>query len=181
MKTLDTQRLILRDWKKSDLDDFYEYAKVEGVGEMAGWPHHTNKEVSKTILDDFIKSGEVYAIVLKENNKIIGSIGIHTRKSNDAFNDKIQREIGYVLSKDYWGKGLIPEALNAVINYAFEDLGIEVLWCGHFDFNNRSRRVIEKCGFKFHSNGKYEANLLNKTFDEKIYLLTKDDYFNSTI
>ncbi len=52
---LKTRRLTLRPWRESDLDDFYEYASVDGVGEMAGWCHHTSKEESKEILDMFIR------------------------------------------------------------------------------------------------------------------------------
>ena len=58
------------------------------------------------------------------------------------------REIGYVLSRDYWGMGIMPEAVNAVINYLFNDLGLDFLTCGYYDFNRQSKRVQEKCGFK---------------------------------
>lgn len=70
MKTLETERLILRNFKESDLDDFYEYAKVPGVGENAGWPHHEDIESTKKILKDFIEKDEVYALVLKEKIKL---------------------------------------------------------------------------------------------------------------
>lgn len=74
---------------------------------MAGWPHHTDKEVSKTILNKFIKDDDVYALVLKENNKVIGSLGIHNRTMDENYKANIQREIGYVLSKTYWGNGFV--------------------------------------------------------------------------
>ena len=70
---LETERLILRGWKIEDLSDFYEYAKVDGVGEMAGWPHHNNTEESLKILNNFINNDRTFAIVYKENNKVIGS------------------------------------------------------------------------------------------------------------
>jgi ribosomal-protein-alanine N-acetyltransferase len=176
MKTLETQRLILRDWKEADLDDMYEYACVDGVGEMAGWPHHENKEVSKKILESFINKGDVYAIVLKEENKVIGSLGVHNKKIDSNYIAVNQRSLGYVLSKAYWGRGLMPEAVYDVINYAFEELNVDVLWCGHFVSNLQSKNVIEKSGFKFYCNGIYEASLLNKSYDEKKYIMTKNDY-----
>ena len=176
MKTLKTDRLILRLWKKSDLDDFFEYASVPGVGEMAGWPHHTDKEVSKGILQRFIDNGDVYAIVLKENKKVIGSLGIHDKSAASDFTAKSQRTIGFVLSKAYWGQGLTPEAVRAAIKYAFEKLRVDVLWCEHFDENLQSKRVIEKCGFVFYGKGVYEAPLLGKSFPEKKYIMTKNDY-----
>ena len=178
MKRLETERLIIRKWEKTDLDDFFEYASVAGVGERAGWPHHENIEVSRGILDNFIKDDGEYALVLKENNKVIGSLGIHERKKSEEYKNKIQREIGYVLSRDYWGQGLMPEAVKALIQYAFEELEVDILWCGHFISNSQSHRVIEKCGFEFHSNEIYKAELLNKTFDEKVYVLTKEKYNN---
>lgn len=76
-KTIETDRLILRAWKETDLDDFYEYASVEGVGEMAGWKHHESIDVTKKILQSFISEKNVFAIVYKENNKVIGSLGLH--------------------------------------------------------------------------------------------------------
>ena len=68
-KTLETKRLLLRPFKQSDLNDFYEYASVNGVGEMAGWCHHENIEKTQEILNLFINEDKVFAIVYKENNK----------------------------------------------------------------------------------------------------------------
>jgi len=175
MKTLETKRLILRLWKESDLDDLFEYASTPGVGEMAGWPHHTDKEVSRSILKSFIENGDVYAVVLKENDKVIGSLGIHNRTDPDYKAD-VQREIGYVLSKIYWGMGLAAEAVEEAIKYAFEELKADVLWCCHFTTNPQSKRVIEKTGFKFYRDGVFEAKLLGKVFDDKKYIITRSDY-----
>ena len=65
---LETDRLILREWEESDLNDFFEYASVDGVGQMAGWQPHKNIEESKFVLDMFIREGKTFAVVLKENN-----------------------------------------------------------------------------------------------------------------
>ena len=144
---LETDRLILRSFKESDLDDLYEYACVDGVGQMAGWEPHKNKEESKVILDMFIREKKVFA--LEFGGKVIGSLGIELYHEEDLpeFEDKKGREIGYVLSKEYWGLGLMPEALKRVIDYCFNDLSFDFLVCGHFVNNNQSRRVQEKCGF----------------------------------
>ena len=148
---LETERLILRPFKQSDLDDFHEYASVEGVGEMAGWKHHETKEHTQLILDKFISNDKTFAIVLKENNKLIGSLGIEEygmeEKLSEFFNYN-GREIGYVLSKDYWGKGIMPEAVKTVIDYLFNVKNLDFLTCGYYDFNIQSKRVQEKCGFK---------------------------------
>ncbi len=146
---LDTDRLRLRAFKLSDLDDLYEYASVPGVGELAGWSHHKDKEESLRILNMFIDGRSTFAICYQD--KVIGSIGIDRYGMEDKlseFYDYQGRELGFVLSKDYWGKGLMLEALQAVINYLFNDLNLDFLLCGHFITNNRSKRVQEKLGFK---------------------------------
>ena len=77
---LETDRLILREWKECDLNDFFEYASVDGVGQMAGWAPHENIEKSKLILDLFISEKKTLALELKENGKVIvpHSFGIET-------------------------------------------------------------------------------------------------------
>lgn len=147
---LESLRLILREFNLNDLDDFFDYASVPGVGEMAGWPHHENKDKSLEILKKFIEEKKTFAIVYKENNKVIGSLGVERynleEKLGEFFNYQ-GREIGYVLAKDYWGKGLMPEAVKLVIDYLFNELHYDFLLCGYYDFNSQSRRVQEKCGF----------------------------------
>ena len=75
-KVIETERLILRPFRQTDLEDFYEYASVEGVGEMAGWKHHESIAESQSIMNSFISNDKVFAICLKENNKVIGTVGI---------------------------------------------------------------------------------------------------------
>ena len=148
---IETERLILRGFKESDLADFYEYASVDGVGEMAGWRHHESIERTREILDLFINEDKTFAIILRENNKVIGSLGVEEYGREEAlseFYDYNGREIGFVLSRDYWGRGIMPEAVGAVIDYLFCVLNLDFLTCGHYDFNLQSKRVQEKCGFK---------------------------------
>ena len=77
-------------------------------------------------------------------------MGLEPRDAENGLSAHLQgREVGYVLSKAYWGKGLMTEAVKAVISYCFEMLDFDYLTCAHFNYNDRSRRVIEKCGFKF--------------------------------
>ena len=150
-KQIETERLILRPFFESDLKDFNEYASVDGVGEMAGWSHHQSIEESKEILEKFIKVDEDFAICLKENGKVIGSFGVMEYGLEDKlteFDGYRGREIGFVLSKDYWGKGLMPEAVKAVMDYLFNELDFDFLLCGYYNFNFQSKKVQEKLGFK---------------------------------
>ena len=154
---LTTDRLVLRPWRESDLQDFYAYARVEGVGQMAGWTPHRNLEESRTILAHFIKGKHVFALELQ--GKAIGSLGIE-EYNEDNYPELAAlhgREIGYVLSKEYWGQGLMPEAVQAVIHYLFDVVGLDFVIVGNFDHNKQSRRVIEKCGFRYIKTTKYET------------------------
>ena len=150
-----TQRLILRPFRLSDLDDFYEYAKVEGVGEMAGWIHHENKDVSKGVLDHFIEGKHTFA--LEYNLKVIGSLGIefYNEQLFPEFDNYLGREIGFVLSKDYWGNGLMREACEAVIKYLFHIENLDFILCAHFDDNMRSMKLQQRLGFKEIKRTKY--------------------------
>lgn len=170
---IETERLILRPWHKEDLQDFYEYASVPGVGEMAGWKHHESIDKSEEILKLFIEGKSTFAVQYKENKKVIGSLGIHGSwtSKDEKYAHLNSKEIGYVLSKKYWGKGLMAEAVKAVINYCFKELGLEALTICHFVENIQSKRVIEKCGFEFVKYDKYYAKGLEKEFDEMQYIL----------
>lgn len=146
---IETSRLVLRPWRETDLADLYEYASVPGVGEMAGWCHHKSIDETQKIIQMFMDEKEVLAIELKDCGKVIGSLGIHNNDHDHVGAEFLGREVGYVLSKDYWGKGLVPEAVQGVIKYCFDVLQYDYLLCGHFSWNNQSRRVIEKCGFSY--------------------------------
>lgn len=167
---LETPRLILRAWREADLEDFYEYASVDGVGQMAGWQPHQSIAESEKILKLFIAHKKTLALELKENGKTIGSIGLEELENLDESYDALQgREIGYVLSKDYWGRGLMPEAVRAVINYCFSVLDYDFLTCGHFAWNSQSRRVIEKCGFRYLKNISFETRM-GTAEESKLYI-----------
>lgn len=147
--TLTTARLILRPWQETDLNDLYTYACVDGVGQMAGWLPHESIETSRRILDSFIKHKKTFAI--EYSGRVIGSLGIELyNEENYPELAALQgREIGYVLSKDFWGQGLMPEAVKAVITYLFEEENLDFILVGHFTWNRQSARVIEKCSFSY--------------------------------
>lgn len=159
-----TERLLLRPFAQADLDDFYEYAKVEGVGEAAGWVHHQSIEETKKVLSLFIKEKKTLAIVEQTTGKVIGSLGLEHCDSclPDKFSSLRGREIGYVLAKDKWGQGYMSEAVKAVVTFCFLVLKFDFLSVEHNVKNVKSRRVIEKTGFSF----LFEREL--KTFDDRV-------------
>lgn len=173
--TLRTDRLILRPWKETDLDDFYEYASVDGVGQMAGWKPHADKDESRKILQQFIEHKKTFA--LEYQGKVIGSLGIekYNEERYSDFEEKKCREIGYVLSKDYWGRGLMPEAVKEAVRYLFRDVGLDVIFCGHFLSNSWSARVQEKCGFKHYVYGQFKTKM-GTVEEHETNILTKKEW-----
>ena len=174
---LETERLILRPWTEDDAEECYKYAKDPLVGPIAGWPEHTSVENSRQIIRDVLSDSETYAIVLKETGLPIGSIGLHD--SNLVESDK-EKELGYWIGVPYWGQGMIPEAAREILRHAFEDLGLERVWCGYYDGNEKSRRVQEKLGFKFHRViENVPVPLLGETRRDHVSLMTKKEWMNA--
>jgi [ribosomal protein S5]-alanine N-acetyltransferase len=178
MERLETERLIIREWREEDYLDLFEYASDERVGPNAGWPVHKDTEESKSIIKMFIKNNDSYAVVLKSEDKVIGGVGLHNRTPDESLKDLKQREIGYVLNPKYWGQGFVPEAAQALIKYGFEAMNLDLIWCGHYDFNMRSRRVVEKCGFNYRFNRDVTLTLLdNKVVNELFYNISREEYY----
>ncbi len=174
MKTLETRRLLLREWRDDDANDVYAYASGEKVGPMAGWKPHESVEETESLLKMFREQDETWALELKETGKVVGSLGLHKSAKPGVDYD---RELGYVLAEPYWGRGLIPEAARRAIEFAFEDLKIDTLLVSHFPFNFQSKKVIEKLGFEYcarleNSWTRYDGVAL----DEIVYLMTKQRY-----
>lgn len=171
---LTTARLTLRPWKQEDLQDFFEYASVECVGQMAGWLPHKEMTDTQKILDSFISKRKTFA--LEYQGKVIGSLGIeeYDEKESPELDSMNARALGFVLSKDFWGRGLMPEAVKAVIQWLFEVQKLDAIICAHFDWNTQSARVQRKCGFHFFkesiyktSYGSVEKDIINIIYREE--------------
>ena len=171
---LQTERLILRPWCEDDAEDLYTYACDPEVGPPAGWPPHTSVENSREIIRDVLSAPETYAVCLRESGRPIGSIGLHR---NDLAEREDEYELGYWIGKPFWGQGLIPEASREMLRYAFEDLGMRRIWCGHYDGNAKSRRVQEKLGFVYHHTTEGIAvALLNEIRTGHVMLMTRENW-----
>ena len=144
--TFETKRLILRPWEESDAPALYKYASDPDVGPSAGWAVHKDVEDSLNIIRTVLSAEGTFAVIVKENGgEAVGSIGFFQTDVNDLR----EIELGYWIGKSFWGRGYIPEAMDRLMEYLFEERGESRLWCAHFDFNERSRRVIEKCSFRY--------------------------------
>lgn len=169
---LETKRLILRPWCEDDAEELYKYASDPEVGPPAGWPPHTSVENSREIIRTVLSASETYAVCLKEDGKPIGSIGFHR---NDLAEDDDEYELSYWIGKPFWGRGLIPEASREMLRYAFEDLGMNRIWCGYYDGNEKSRRVQKKLGFVYqHKTEGIEVKQMNEIRTGHVMLLERE-------
>ncbi|WP_157950071.1 GNAT family N-acetyltransferase [Vallitalea okinawensis] len=167
MKTLDTDRLILREWHENDAVDLFEFAKSPNVV-GASWQPHESIDESLEAIRSWIEYQEIWAIVLKDNNKPIGTISLTDINRHDRY-----KEIEYVLSEDYQNKGYTSEATKRVLEYAFRELDLMVVAVCHYPYNIQSKRVIEKCGFTYEGTlRKYSRNLC----DSVRYSMTKEEW-----
>ena len=110
------ERIIIRDLTFKDEELFYKYGSNPNVGYNAGWKPFTSLEVARRVLSSYILSKESYAIALKENNNFIGTISVYDigiRKYNKA------KSLGFSLDEDYWGQGIMTEAVKLIIDYVF--------------------------------------------------------------
>lgn len=177
MRPIETPRLCLRPWRSSDVEDMFAYSADPLVGPAAGWACHESIEESRQVIARFIASREVLAVALRETGRVVGSIGLHARVLDARLAGRPQRELGFVLSRGCWGLGYMPEAARAVIRQGFEEMGLVLVTCGHYEGNFRSRRVIEKCGFQYAFPKIVVRELLDgKETVEHVFFLTRERY-----
>ena len=147
---IETERLILRKVKISDAEQMYNnWAKDPENVKYVTWSAHKNIDETKKVVSDWIseyKNSNCYRwmITLKSDESVIGNIDvIDLSEENECC------EIGYILSKKYWNKGYMTEALHNVLSYLFRKVGFHRIQLRHDVDNAASGRVMEKNGLKF--------------------------------
>lgn len=171
---LETNRLILRMWSKKDAEQLYSYAKDPDVGPHAGWKPHESVAESRIIIDELFRRNMTWAIVEKETDQVIGSIGFEIDKYRPEVNS---REMGYSLAKSRWKRGYMTEAAKALIRYGFDELNLEVLMIRTSNQNLRSQRVIEKCGFVYEGTLRRAYKLYDGSLREvRCYSMLREEY-----
>ena len=175
---IETERLILRPWQEDDAEALYKYASDPDIGPPAGWPPHTSVENSRDIIRTVFSAPETYAVCLKDGSPI-GSIGLKLNGSTDMTDRDDECELGYWIGKPFWGQGLIPEASQALLQHAFDNLGMQAVWCGYYDENEKSKRVQEKLGFVYqYTTEGLEVSLVNEIRTGHTNLMTKERWQN---
>lgn len=148
LPVIKTERLILRKMTMRDAPDVYRYARDREVARHVLWEAHQSILDTRSYiryLQYQYRSGEPgsWAIVLKETGRVVGTIGYMS-----YLPDHSTVEVGYSLSREHWGKGLMTEALNAVMAETFRVLKLHRIEAMHFTDNPASGRVMEKCGMQ---------------------------------
>lgn len=171
---METERLRLRRFEEKDLDDFHDYAKDPQVGPPAGWKPHESLEESREILNAFMRSEDIFALVEKETGRVIGSMGLHEDRKRDY---KGAIMIGYAMASTHWGRGLMLEGVCELLKYAFQELNTEIISAYHYPFNRRSGRVLEKAGFRFEGTLRLASVLPDGTIvDDVCYSMMRSEF-----
>ena len=149
-RILKTDRLILRPFVLEDAQAMYDnWAKDPEVTKFLSWPCYKSTADAYDILRIWLESYEKpefyqWAIVMKETDQPIGSISVVNSDDRVAM-----AEIGYCIGKLWWGRGIMPEALSAVMDYLFDLVGMQRIEAGHDPNNPASGAVLRKCGLQY--------------------------------
>lgn len=174
---METERLILRRWNESDAEDLFEYAKDADVGPIAGWPPHKNIEESLSVIKNVFNGKEAYAICLKKDNKAIGAIELKLNGHTDLTVRDDECEMGFWLGKPFWRQGIMSEAVKEMLRHAFEDCNMQKVWIGYYEGNEKSKRLQEKCGFKFQWKSEdVDVPLMHEKRTGFVNAMTKSDW-----
>ena len=174
---LNTERLILRRWEDSDAESLFEYAKDPEVGPIAGWPAHQSVEESRNVIRQVLQGKEAYALCLRGDNRAIRAIELKLNGHTDLTERDDECELGYWIGKPFWGQGLVPEAVREILRHAFEDIGMTKVWAGYYEGNDKSKRVQEKCRFRYQwKTESVDVPLMNETRTGHVSSITKDQW-----
>ncbi len=177
-KEIETKRLILRKFKVEDSENmFNNWASDDEVAKYLTWKAHENIELTKSVINTWVKeydNAESYqwAIKYKEDNQVIGSVGVIDCSDRDK-----RCEIGYCISKKYWNKSIMTEALKEIIRFLLIDVGFERVQATVNESNTASEKVLEKVEMKYEGNLRHYAPDNNGTFHNyKMYSIIKKDF-----
>ncbi len=177
---IETQRLILRPFAKTDADVMYKnWAGNDNVTRYLTWPTHVSVEVTRAVIASWIEQyanlqSYEWCIEYKVNHQAIGSIGVV------ALDEAIEAaEIGYCIGEDFWYKGITAEALKAVIKYLFEEAGFNRIAARHDPRNPNSGKVMAKCGLRYEGTHRQAGKNNTGICDVVTYAVLKEDHLNT--
>lgn len=176
MPTIDTERLRLRRLTMHDAQDIFEYGSDPLVARHVLWSAYRNIGEARGYLRFMLRKYRMnepasWGIELKESGKIIGTIGFMWIQYDNA-----AAEVGYSLARAQWNRGIMTEALNALIDYGFRYLQLNRIEAQHETDNPASGAVMRKCGMQHE--GTLRQRMLNKGkyVDVELYAILRKDY-----
>lgn len=179
LPSLDTPRLLLRPMKMSDCQDLFAYSRDPEVARHVLWDAHQSISETRAYLRYILRqyrNGEPssYAIVLKSTGQVVGTIGFMWVSAENR-----STEVGYSLSRACWNQGLMTEALRALLDMAFQTLGMHRVEAQHETDNPASGRVMIKAGMQYE--GTLRGRLFNKGrfVDVAVYAMLRSDWHPS--
>ena len=160
-------KFTLRPWQLSDAESLAKHANNAKIAQFLtnGFPHPYTFEnaISFIQIASSLHPNQIFAIVVEE--QAVGSIGLHLQ--SDIMCKNI--ELGYFLSEDYWGRGIITEAIKKIVIYGFTNFDIVRIYARPFGNNIASQRVLEKAGFTLEARIKGNIYKNGAFQDELIY------------
>lgn len=205
MDRIETERLALRPWRVDDAAEaasLFRYASAPQIGLRCGWPPHTSVEGSMNDIRNILAVENNWAITIKDGEgsaeaKIeadapVGSIALkpvsHYTADVVTGDSELEArygrylgdnalELGYWIGRPFWGRGYMPEALRAVLEYAFDTLRVDAVWGGHYARNPQSGRVMAKCGLHVVGESKQDYYpLIDRRYDGVYRIITADEW-----
>ena len=174
---IDTERCILRRIVPDDYEVMYEnWAKYEEVCRYFPFDPVTDVEVYKEKVCRWVTNYESdtyfhWVIEWKENGELIGTINL-----GNVDEACFMSETAYMLSPEYWGKGIMTEVLRAVLGYAFHVVGLNRVQADVFDGNIASERVLTKCGMQFEGIARQKYYKNGRFIDAAQYAVLRSDF-----
>lgn len=176
LPTLETERLILRKVTKEDIEDIYLYGSDEEVSKYVTWNTHETIADTKGFVEFVLNKYEnkqvsPWGIEYKENGKFIGTVDFVWWQPNHKI-----AEIGYVISKDYWGKGLTTEVAKELVKFGFEEMDLVRVQARCDVENIASARVMEKSGMTLEGIIRKGIFVKGEHRDLKMYSILKEEF-----
>ncbi|NHM33851.1 GNAT family N-acetyltransferase [Neobacillus terrae] len=171
---MEGERIILRPVSLDDVDDMYEYTSDDETTRYIYDQHTDVNQTKKMIANYYMKEPMgMYAIVLKESNKMIGTIEFRIHEWNNS------GELGFTLNRHFWGKGYMTEAGKLILELAFHKLGLDRVFAGHDVRNGVSGKVLSRLGMTYEGTLRRDQMVKGVLTDTAHYSILKEEYLNS--
>lgn len=170
---METERLILAKWTSHDAAGLYHFANNPRVAYSAGFEAAKSLGDAKGMAKLLARNG-AFKIIWKETGEIIGSVGLGKDKRRE---DISSQELGYWLSEEFWGRGIMTEAVEKVIEYAFCEMKLDLVSVLTEPSNIGSLRVIEKAGFRREGTERKAYKMYDGTIrDQVVFSMLREEY-----